>query len=347
MRSAKFKGLVTTSFVIAALAALVFATPVAVAGGPGKNGTTLAGYKTLDICSVPDAAGNPSNTWRYSGDIAVWNQGAIDTIGFKINDCLQTKTITGGTQFVDVECRDSVTNPQVFDPSVTEIPAGTTQLTALTFAYSFEAPAWPVDVFAIKNVANLTILNHSGQTPGTPFGPSPKTTWDGGVPPLCAQGSNRGCTYTQGYWGNKPGVVWPSPYSRTANFFLATNLVCTANCGGNPNDDLIGPGSTQYTWQNVLDTPANQSQGYYQLAHQYIAAVLNIAKTVNPAVPPQGVQETLNLAQAWLTSNGPAACVAAGSCGVQKDWAAVLDDFNNGVYPDGPLHCSDENTVLP
>ena len=73
-----------------------------------------------------------------------------------------------------------------------------------------------------------------------------------------------------------------------------------------------------------------------------VAAVLNKAKTDNPAVAPSGVQETLDSALAWLQVNAPSACTANGSCGTQKTWAKVLDDFNNGVYPGGPLHCSDE-----
>ncbi len=51
------------------VAAVTFAGPVAFAAG--VNGTTLAGYKTIDICTVDDA------TWRYSGEIAVWNEGVL------------------------------------------------------------------------------------------------------------------------------------------------------------------------------------------------------------------------------------------------------------------------------
>jgi hypothetical protein len=121
----------------------------------------------------------------------------------------------------------------------------------------------------IRNVANVTILNHSNYA-GTPYGPSPKATWTGGVPPPCVQPLPGGCTYTQGYWGNKPGVVWPAPYDRNATFYLSGQ-----------------------TWQQALDTSVNVSQGYYQLAHQYIAAVLNEA---NGASVPSGVQDILNQA---------------------------------------------------
>jgi hypothetical protein len=86
-----------------------------------------------------------------------------------------------------------------------------------------------------------------------------------------------------------------------------------------------------------MDTPVSASQGYCQLAHQYIAAVLNQA---SGAKVPDGVQETLNLAEGWLETSLPSACTAKGSCGIQKDWAATLDLYNNGLYPGGPPHCT-------
>jgi hypothetical protein len=287
-----------------------------------RNGTTLAAYKTIDICTVDETQ------WLYSGIIALWNEGAVDTEGLAITDCIQNKTGSGQFQDVPGYCTST------FDPALTEIPAGTTQLTALTFAYSIPGAPLTGD---IRNIAQITIMNHSGSL-GTPKGPEPKATWTGGVPPPCARPPS-GCTYTQGYWGSKPGVVWPAPYERTAIFFLATkNGICTANCGGNPNDDVFE--QLPKTWQEVLDTNVSVSQGYYQLAHQYIAAVLNIA---NGASVPQGVQDTLNLAQPWLAATAPSACTAGGSCGLQKDWAAILDLYNNGIYDGGPPHCSDES----
>lgn len=286
---------------LAAIAALALATTTTFAGPSSKSGTTLAGYKTIDICEVTPATDTAPAVWRYSGVVSVWNEGVLDTIGFNITDYIEYKT---GTKFV-----------KAFDVPVTfsgEVPAGTAQETALTFPYSVDGPALPG---VIRNNASLTILNHSGNM-GKAYGPNPKATWLGEVQPCQV---DLGCTYTQGYWGNKPDVIWPAPYDRTAAFFLSVQ-----------------------TWQEVLDTPVNVSQGYYQLAHQYIAAVLNQA---NGANVPSGIQDTLNLAEAWLTANAPSACTANGSCGLQKDWAATLDLYNNGLYPNGPAHCGDEETL--
>jgi hypothetical protein len=261
-------------------------------GQKGQNGATLAGYKTLDICVQTPATDTARAVWKYSGVISVWNSGAVDTLDFQIADFIEWKL--SGPKWTKAF---DVTVPL---GSVTVIPAGTLQETALTFPYS--ALGDPL-VGDIRNNASLTIMNHSGSL-GTRSGPNPKATYTGPMPPpACDQGMG-GCTYTQGYWGNKPGVVWPTTFSRDAMFF-----------------------SSGLTWQQVMDTPVNVSQGYYQLAHQYIAAVLN---QENGAYVPQGVQDTLNLAFNWLSSNAPSACTANGSCGLQKDWAAVLDEYNNG-----------------
>jgi hypothetical protein len=262
----------------------------------GLNGTTLAGYKTVDICTVDE------NTWRYSGEIAVWNEGAIDTVGLNITDFIEYKA---GVKWI--KAFDMPVRPHPYG----EIPAGTTAETATVFEYTYDGPPLPG---AIRNNALITILNHSGRL-GKPFGPNPKATYYGEMPPpQCEQ--DMGCTYTQGYWSRSTGQnipIWPNPYLRDGDFFLSGQ-----------------------TWQEVLDTPVNVSQGYYQLVHQYIAAVLNEA---NGALVPDGVQDTLELAYAWLIANDPSACTAKGSCGLQKDWAKVLDTYNNGLYPGGPSHC--------
>lgn len=259
----------------------------------GKNGTTLAAYKTIDICSV---SSNP-DIWRYSGEVSIWNQGAVDTEGLQITDFLQNKTGT-----------DWQSGPVLLSLAGTVIPKGTTQLTAITFPYTWEGAALPGTV---RNVATITITNHSGSL-GTPKGPEPKATFMGEIKP-CENTNNGGCTYTQGYWRSKPGVIWPSPYSRTAAFYLS-----------------------QQSWQQVLDTPPSASQGYYQLAHQYIAAVLNKA---NGASVPSGITTILDAANEWLNTHTQQACTANGSCGDQKNWAQILDDYNNGRYPNGPRHC--------
>jgi hypothetical protein len=326
---------------VIAVGVLVARHEVAAAGPKGVNGTTLTAYKTLDICEVAPASGDTPAIWRYFGEIAVWNTGAIDTVGLAIDDWIQTK-VAGGQYYNilqvpqgQISIKSNPYNVTLASP-LGEIQAGTTQTTATVFSYWVEGPA--LDPLYIKNVANITILNHSNYI-GTPYGPSPKVSWTGGYPPPCPQ-PPAGCTYTQGYWGSKPGVVWPYPYNRDDIFYSAIQINSTTNKGQvtcTPVTDPYGV-PISLTWQQVMDADVSQSQGYYQLAHQYIAAVLNIA---NGASVPEGIQTALDDAQAWLVANNPTACCANGSCGIQKGIAAILDQFNNGLYPGGPVHCAE------
>jgi hypothetical protein len=121
----------------------------------------------------------------------------------------------------------------------------------------------------------------------------------------------KGCVRTQGYWGNKPNVVWPKGYSRTAQFF-----------------------KSKMTWQEVLDAPVRGS-AYLILAKQYIAAVLNIAAG---ASAPAAVRQVINYAAAFFANSTPATC-PPGACATQKSWAATLDTYNNGRYPGAPKPC--------
>jgi hypothetical protein len=111
-------------------------------------------------------------------------------------------------------------------------------------------------------------------------GPEPKVIWLGVS--ICPAENGGGCTYLQGYW--RTHSTWPSGFSPDAPFFLSG-----------------------LTWQRALET-AGEGNGYYILANQYIAAVIN---HVNGVSTPQGVQDTLDNATAWLLLSG-SSCLLCG-----------------------------------
>ncbi|MCL2450295.1 MAG: hypothetical protein FWD17_15215 [Polyangiaceae bacterium] len=129
-----------------------------------------------------------------------------------------------------------------------------------------------------------------------------------------------GCTYTQGFWKNHPSA-WP-----------VTSLAI---------------GGVTYSQQQLLDL-FNTSPGgdaSLILAHQLIAALLNVA---NGAAPSASVQQAIDDAQAWMTANQGSAAglpygVAAGSAAGQQATALTdtLDSFNSGGA--GTPHCGDGN----
>jgi hypothetical protein len=268
----------------------------------GVSGATLQASKTVDICD------NGNGTWHYSGVVSVWNNGNADACGLQIYDCIQNKI--AGPIWTNNFCQNldvtSYGSCSAYPSGTGLVPGLTSELQAETFNYA--ADGAPL-LGSIRNDASVTIMNHSG---GKVNGPEPKDTYSG-IPPAVCQSSGGGCTLTQGYWKNHTDK-WPVPYSPTNMFYISGQ-----------------------TWLEVFNTPVSNSPGYYQLADQFMAALLNQA---NGASVPSGVQGILNQADAWLVNNGPSACTGKGSCGTQKTWAAILDEYNNGLYPGGPVHCN-------
>lgn len=290
---------------LALLAGLAVATPGHAAG---VNGTTLSGYKTIDICDTGTTL-NGIPQWRYSGEISVANGGAVTTQNLNIYDAIQNKT--GSGKFADV-----VGLSQLVVDKNSPTPVNLLPYTQQTFNYNIQGKWLPYG--PIRNRAKITITNHSGYL-GQPFGPEPKATWGGtdptgaNKPKLCdTGGGDSGCTLTQGYWKNHTSN-WPSPYSPSATFYLSGQ-----------------------TWLEVFNTSPNGS-GYYILAVQFMAAKLNIA---NGAGAPASILTALSDSETFFLNNTPASCTAANfNCNQQKATAAVLDDYNNGIYNGGPPHC--------
>lgn len=292
------------------MTAMLAASSSSLAESKGKNGTTLAASKTLEICVVKDS--DPT-TWRHFGEIAVWNEGAVETEGLTISDLIEQKQPSGNLW--NLLCENATITPQPIT-----IPPGTTQQTALVFKYLCEAPAGTLTE-DVRNTAKVKITNHSGQI-GKPFGPEPKATvLAAELPslPFCDEGGD-GCVHTIGYWGTHHDA-WPAGYSPDNPFF-----------------------TSGYTWGELLP-PSNEgdnSNGYIQLARQYIAATLNLA---SDASMPSGLEtDTYNPATNYFnttTVTAEEACPNPSNCGTQKTWASQLDTYNNGNYPDGPAHCSD------
>ncbi len=121
-----------------------------------------------------------------------------------------------------------------------------------------------------------------------------------------------GCTYTQGYWKTHSSYGPAGPEDDG-----------WANVGG-PDAPFFGSGKT---WIEMFRTPV-KGDVYVQLAHQYMAAKLNV---LNGATPTAAVTQAIADAEAYF--NGGAYPTGAHS---------ILADFNEGLI--GPGHCDDETT---
>jgi hypothetical protein len=130
-----------------------------------------------------------------------------------------------------------------------------------------------------------------------------------------------GCTLTQGYWKTH-SKYGPARYDDTWN-----NLA-----GFNEDTAFFLSGKTYY--QVLWTQPAGNA--YYNLAHQYIAAKLNVA---NGASTTAAVDAALTGATNFFTTTSPTTRLTAAQRNQLLQWATTLDKYNNGVT--GPGHCSE------
>jgi len=136
---------------------------------------------------------------------------------------------------------------------------------------------------------------------------------------FCKEETIVGCTYTQGYWKTHG----PEPKGNNVNSWPVFTMTL---------------GSVQYTqaqWQSILNEPV-KGNGLVSLAHQLIAARLNIASGASGA----SIATALADADA-LIAGLVVPPVGGGSLSTSEVSALVttLTAFNEGTLAGGPAHC--------
>ena len=142
-----------------------------------------------------------------------------------------------------------------------------------------------------------------------------------------------GCTLTQGYWKTH-SALGPAPYD---NAWLLL---------GDKDGDGISEGQSEVffvakngvngkTYYQVLWTSPSSGY-YYSLAHQYIAAKLNI---LNGAATTADVTAAINWCETQFFNMYKLANAPNNKKSTALAKAAILDAYNNGIT--GPGHCSE------
>jgi len=130
-----------------------------------------------------------------------------------------------------------------------------------------------------------------------------------------------GCTLTQGYWKTH-FQKGPAPYDDAWK-----------------NVSVLEENTPFYlsgkTWYQVFWT-APAGNPYYNLAHQYMAAKLNI---LNGAATTPAVTAAINNAETFFWTKLPSAKLSKTERANILMWAATLDQYNNGYI--GPGHCDE------
>ncbi len=125
------------------------------------------------------------------------------------------------------------------------------------------------------------------------------------------------CTYTQGYWKQHP-ELWDD--AGDAKVFLTTDLFYNSGVGN----------------LTIMRMPPKGGNAYEILAHQWIAASLNLN---GAAAGVTEVDDALAGAAAYFTAQPTGIPNPVEPTRSQLvSWAATLDNFNKGLI--GPGHCS-------
>jgi hypothetical protein len=145
-----------------------------------------------------------------------------------------------------------------------------------------------------------------------------------------------GCTLTQGYWKTHsiygpaahPDPTWADVGGPDAKFYTASHYF-------------------GQSWLQTFWTAPQGGNAFYILAHQFEAAVLN---GFNGASQPPQVQDAVNTAAGLFSTNAYTPAYIGGlksNNALRQQYislAALLDMYNSGKYPGGPLHCTEDST---
>ena len=312
----------------------------------GTAGTNTATAVQQNYARAANGTATVFGTTDYSGtaDFAFVTPTDLINACADVYDLLSVNSIEVDTELLIQAGFDPEKASVCFDD---ELPAG--------FSYSIEE-AWfavrdamaepPICELLVDNTAVVVEFDRLAIDPMVLASDSVQTTL------LNANCTPEGCTLTQGYWKTH-SAYGPAPYddnwARVGNTddagWNALDLpdVCTGDQCGEDTPFFGGD-----TWYNVFWTPP-AGNVYYNLAHQYMAATLNV---LNGATMPAHVfdawQEATTLfgrcgAEDFARTTRGRWGLPGGKCeddrGFANELAGLLDSYNNGY--EGVLHCSD------
>ncbi len=148
-------------------------------------------------------------------------------------------------------------------------------------------------------------------------------TWTVNAIVACAPG----CTLTQGYWKTH-NVSFKGGASKNADDNWA-------NLSGLSEATLFF--TSGKTWFEIFWMPPSGGNTYIQLAHQYMAAKLNM---LNGAGAPASVTTAISGAEAFFDGKTPSTNLTNVQKNQAKGWASTLGAYNEGTI--GPGHCSEQ-----
>jgi hypothetical protein len=273
--------------------------PSALGNSVNRISTAVAGEGELQLCK----AGNAAGTFQFDYSVVERDGGAPVTSGSVAVDVGQCATllqlpISGSSRYV---------------VTITETALPTDwALSAISATNTTAIPAgWGTPVVDVngRTVSNVGVANDVGAT----------ITFDNQYTPPPPPPA--GCTYTLGYWKTH-SEFGPAPYDAT-----------WAKLSNGASTTFYLSGST---WIGVFGV-APAGNAYYQLAHQYMAAKLNVLDGADPTVAAAAIASAETLFAAYTPAQVAALPKNSATRALFLALASTLDEYNNGII--GPGHC--------
>ena len=306
------------------------------AGAPIDN-TKLVNSAGSFTCTY--SATLPDKTTRLNTATAAitWNSGDKDSQN-------GTKSVVFGSPTTETDetahiCDDKGT-PSVSDPCTAasgDYLFSRTRVAGTPFKYDNDTPACSPPGDNRLNTARLTEADTDTDRDATHA-----LSWVCQAPPP-------GCTLTQGYWKTH-SEFGPAPYDDNWNNVTGTGVAACSD--GEPDSNGVGTGASvafddffgtgvvgqDVCYHDIFWTPPKGGNSWYQLAHQYIAAQLNV---LNGAGTTAQVDAALLGAEALLASYANKRITKKSDDeGFARDYARTLTQYNEGDI--GPGHCDDD-----
>ena len=254
--------------------------------------------------------------WTNTASVtAVWND-AMDASGTGMADATFGDPSNEIDECVDVV--DSLEGP-LGTVCVTDLPVG-------PFTYDWQLNGDGGDQFLvcgpnqINNIATSTTNDTNTEATAS-------ETVD--ITVMC----DPGCTLTQGYWKTHSDEG-PAPYDEEG----WGNLGDYDGDGVEEEEDESLVGTDGNTFYEIFWTPV-RGRPWYQVAHQYMAAYLNIQNGADPT----DLNGEMPDIRAWLESADPERRnrdLPPPERQDARDWNSLLSDYNEGLI--GPGHCAED-----
>ncbi len=277
---------------------VAFATTLGVLAVPAG-----AAFRFADVTVQKTATAASIEAGGAAGfTITVSNIGNRDATGVTLSDVLPDSGLAWAE------------NPDVGACTVTDAVGGdllscsvATLAAGATFSVTVQAATNPeICDYTLNNTATVAAANESPRkTANNTASASISVT----CPPPPPDG---GCTFTQGFWKNHP-EVWP-----VSSLTLGTVSYTDVQLG------------------EIFDQPV-AGNGLISLAHQLIAAKLNIASGADPTAISQAIVDADALIDGLVVPPVGSGFLSPDDT---SDLVDALTDFNEGVT--GPGHCDEE-----